>query len=151
MEAKKAESTEIKQPVLPKDAPTFTVETVETMVAPLKTSTLYDILQCSPSSSRTELKRSYLSLAKETHPDAVLQYGLVNNDETERRFVEISQAWKILGDPTSRRRYDRELKAKGISTKAGGVFENWVLGAAKAMDEALAMAENDLEEDMKKP
>mmetsp|Transcript_33692 Transcript_33692/g.60660 ORF Transcript_33692/g.60660 Transcript_33692/m.60660 type:complete len:624 (+) Transcript_33692:83-1954(+) len=151
-EGKRTFEAELKQPVLPKEDPTFTVESVETMVAPLKTRTLYDILQCSPTASRIELKRSYLSLAKETHPDALLQYGMVSDAETELRFVEISQAWKIVGDSTSRRRYDRELQAKGISSKAGNMFENWVMGAAKAMDGALAKAENDLEsEGVKKP
>jgi len=135
----------VTQPVLPKEDPTITAETVKTMVAPLKTRTLYDILQCSTTASRSDLKRSYLSLAKQSHPDALLQMGKSQNDETERRFVEISQAWKILGDSTSRRRYDRELRAKGISSKAGNMFEGWVMGAAKVMDEALAKAENDLE------
>jgi len=135
-----------KQPVLPKEEPKITVESVETMVAPLKTRTHYDILQCSSTASRTELKRAYLSLAKETHPDALFQYGIENTAETERRFGEVSRAWKVLGDPTSRRRYDRQLQAKGISTKAGSMFENWVMGAAKAMDEALAKAEDNLED-----
>lgn len=134
-----------KQPMRPKDDPTINAVTISTMVEPGKTRTLYDILQCSSTASRTELKRSYLSLAKETHPDALLQNGMVNNTETELRFIEISQAWKVLGDSTSRRRYDRELQAKGLSTKAGNLFENWVMEAAKAIDEVLAVAEDSVE------
>ena len=84
-------------------------------------------------------------MAKETHPDALLQNGMVNDTETELRFIEISQAWKVLGDTTSRRRYDRELQAKGLSSKAGNMFENWVMEAAKAMDEVLAVAEDSIE------
>lgn len=140
---RKQSEVEFKQPVRPKEDPIFTV------LAPVKTNNLYDILQCSSTASRPELKRAYLSLAKVTHPDALLQNGIANSEETELRFVEISQAWKILGDTTSRRRYDRELQAKGISSKAGNMFESWVMGAAKVMDEALAKAENDL--DGKKP
>ena len=139
---------EPRPPTFPKEDPTITVESVETMVAPLrKTDTLYDILQCSSTAPRTELKRSYLSLAKKTHPDALLQIGVVNDDKAQRQFVRISEAWEILGDSTSRRRYDRELQAKGISSKAGGMFESWVMGAAKAMDEALAKAEDDIEDE----
>lgn len=139
-------------PVPPKEDPTLTAKNVETMVAPLKTRTLYDILQCPTTATRVELKRSYLSLAKESHPDALLQYGMETNKETERKFVEIAHAWKVLGDSMTRRRYDRELKAKGLSSKAGNVFESWVMGAAKAMDEALAKAEGDLESgDVKRP
>jgi len=134
----------IYSPVLPKDDPTFTVETVGAMVAPLKNRSLYDMLQCSTLASRAELKKSYLSLAKMSHPDALIQHGMAKTDETETRFAEISQAWKILGDPRLRQRYDRELQAKGVSSKAGTLFENWVMGAAKVMDETLAKAENNL-------
>ena len=111
----------------------------------VKTTTLYDVLGCSSGASRAELKRSYLSLAKETHPDALLQIGIVNDDKTERRFTEIAQAWKVLGDSTSRRRYDRELQARGISSTAGNIFETLVMGAAQALDEVLAIAEESLD------
>ena len=134
-----------KQPVRPKEDPTINAVTISTMVSPLKTRTLYDILQSKSTASRSELKRAYISLAKETHPDALLQNGMVNDTETELRFIEISQAWKVLGDTTSRRRYDRELQAKGLSSKAGNMFENWVMEAAKAMDEVLAVAEDSIE------
>lgn len=134
-----------KQPVRPKEDPTINAVTISTMVAPGKIRTLYDILQCSSNASRSELKRAYISLAKETHPDALLQNGMVNDTETELRFIEISQAWKVLGDTTSRRRYDRELQAKGLSSKAGNLFEAWVMEAAKAMDEVLAVAEDSIE------
>jgi len=111
----------------------------------VQTNTLYTVLGCSSGASRAELKRSYLSLAKETHPDALLQSGIVNDDKTERRFTEIAQAWKVLGDPTSRRRYDREVQAKGISSTAGNIFEALVMGAAQALDEVLAVAEESLD------
>ncbi len=110
-----------------------------------KINTLYDVLLCSPGASRDELKRSYLSLAKTYHPDALLQSGVANDYKTERRFTEIAHAWKVLGDPTSRRRYDRELQAKGISSTAGNIFEVLVMGAAQALDEVLAKAEESLE------
>eukprot|EP00984_Skeletonema_dohrnii_P000597 scaffold190_cov109-Skeletonema_dohrnii-CCMP3373.AAC.6 len=147
-----AAETTTKQPSRPTEEPVFTVENVENMVAPLKATdttttaaTLYDILNCPPSATRSELKRAYITLAKETHPDALLQAGIQNDEIVPDKFVEISQAWKILGDTTSRRRYDREIAAKGVSSKAGSIFENWVMGAAKKMDEALSKAEDTLE------
>jgi len=141
-----------KQPAPPKDKPRITVDKVETMVQCLagedgcvagqrKANTLYEVLKCSPKATRSELKKSYLSMAKQTHPDALLQLGVTNTAEAERKFAQISKAWKVLGDTTSRRRYDRELKAKGISTKAGNVFEAFVMNAAKAMDSALPKSE----------
>lgn len=136
-----------KQPVRPNTEPAFSVENVENIVGPLKEDeetvcTLYDILQCPPTATRVELKRSYLQLAKETHPDALLQAG---EDIAPDKFVEIAQAWEILGDSQLRRRYDREIRAKGVSTKAGSMFESFVMGAAKRMDEALSKAEDQFE------
>ncbi|KAL3788386.1 hypothetical protein HJC23_009192 [Cyclotella cryptica] len=138
------------QPELPKDDPFASGSDVASLISPIQTQTLYDILQCSPTASRSEIKRSYLSLAKETHPDALLQNGITYNLEAEQRFNEIARAYKILSDPTERRRYDRELKAKGLSRSAGTMFESWVMGAAKAMDEALAKAESDLKKSNEK-
>jgi DnaJ-class molecular chaperone len=122
---------------LPKDDPFASGSDVAALISPLKTNTLYDILQIETTATRSEIKRSYIALAKESHPDALLQ--------NDRRFNEIARAYKILSDPTKQRRYDRELKAKGLSRSAGNMFENWVMDAAKAMDEALAKAESDLE------
>ena len=132
-------------PQLPKDDPFASGSDVASLISPLRTETLYDILQCDMSATRSEIKRSYITLAKETHPDALLQNGIIDDKEAEKRFNEIARAYKILSDPTERRRYNRELKAKGMSRSAGNLFENWVLGAAKAMDEALTKAEKDLE------
>ena len=70
---------------------------------------LYNILGASPNMSRTEIKRLYITLAKQTHPDAIQteddSYVNVNN------FNEIAQAWEILSDAKTRRAYDRELAA----------------------------------------
>lgn len=130
---------------IPNNDPFASGSNVASLISPLQTRTLYDILQCDISATRSEIKRSYITLAKETHPDALLQNGVINDKEAEKKFNEIARAYKILSDPTERRRYNRELKAKGMSKTAGNVFENWVMGAAKVMDEALAKAERDLD------
>lgn len=128
---------------------------------PIKTKSLYDILDCPPDATREQLKRSYLSLARETHPDAVWQKsGMTANVDTNeekniiaddnesktiiRKFTEISHAWKILGDSSSRRRYDRELQARGVTDTAAFLFEGLVMGAARTLDAVLASAENNL-------
>ena len=133
-------------PRLPKEEPRVTFASAKALVAPLKMETLYDVLGCDQAATRAELKRAYLSKAKLFHPDAVLQNGgSVNVEEAELKFVEISKAWKILGDQVTRRRYDRDLQGKQISSKAGNLFVSFVEGAAKAMDEALSIAEDDLD------
>ena len=74
---------------------------------------LYNILGASPNMSRTEIKRSYITLAKQTHPDAI-QTTDNNEDDSYvnvNNFNEIAQAWEILSDSKTRRSYDRELAA----------------------------------------
>jgi curved DNA-binding protein CbpA len=70
-----------------------------------KEPTLYEILNASPDATRSELKKQYATLARVSHPDAQ------KNDETID-FQQIAEAWNTLGNPQSRRRYDRQLKAK---------------------------------------
>lgn len=73
---------------------------------------LYDILGASPDDSKAELKRKYVFLAKQTHPDA-------SRDGSELRtdldFSEISAAYKVLSDPKEKRRYDRRIQAEAFS------------------------------------
>ena len=61
---------------------------------------LYGVLGVRPEASDDEIKREYRKLARELHPD-------VNNDpEAERRFKEVSAAYRTLSDPGRRRQYD---------------------------------------------
>ncbi|HWR47494.1 MAG TPA: J domain-containing protein [Pseudonocardiaceae bacterium] len=61
----------------------------------------YDALGVSRTASTEELQRAYRKLARQHHPD-------VNRDPgAEERFKEISEAYSVLSDPDTRRRYDR--------------------------------------------
>jgi len=60
----------------------------------------YQILGVPRSASQDEIQRAYRKLAREHHPD-------VNKDPTaEGRFKDISEAYSVLSDPQTRRRYD---------------------------------------------
>ena len=70
--------------------------------------TLYDILECSPTASKEDLKKQYIKLAKTLHPDARINS---NEMETSIEFSEVAAAWKILSNDRERLRYDRSLRA----------------------------------------
>ena len=80
----------------------------------------YDVLGCSPTDNRQEIKRKFIVLAKQTHPDAA------PGDDNSDRFTEIAQAWKTLSNAKSRKQYDRTLKA-----------EQWVDDMEKLADAAV--------------
>ena len=84
--------------------------------------TLYDILGATPEDTKAELKRKYVVLAKQTHPDAVR-----DGSSSDIEFSQIAAAYKVLSDPKQKRRYDRRLKAEAFSRElqelAGGFAE----------------------------
>jgi curved DNA-binding protein len=60
----------------------------------------YQILGLPKSASQDEIQQAYRRLARENHPD-------VNSDPAaEDRFKDISEAYSVLSDPQTRRRYD---------------------------------------------
>ena len=60
----------------------------------------YQILGVPRNASQDEIQRAYRKLARTHHPD-------VNNDPgAEDRFKDVSEAYSVLSDPQTRRRYD---------------------------------------------
>lgn len=61
----------------------------------------YKILGVNKDASTDEIKKVYRKLAKKYHPD--LNPG---DEEAEKRFKEVSEAYEILGDEEKRKQYD---------------------------------------------
>jgi curved DNA-binding protein len=61
----------------------------------------YDVLGISRNASAEEIQQAFRTLARRHHPD-------INKDPaSEDRFKEVNEAYQVLSDPQTRRRYDR--------------------------------------------
>ncbi len=62
----------------------------------------YKILGIKPGSSKGEIKNAWRRMASDTHPDKHADLG----DDTSR-FLEIKEAYDVLGNTDTKREYDR--------------------------------------------
>ncbi|KAK1406921.1 hypothetical protein QVD17_38530 [Tagetes erecta] len=90
-----------------------------TMKLKTKPMSLYDVLNVNRNATLSEIKSAYRSLAKRYHPD--LKQNNDNDDEDDRDFVEICNAYVTLIDPTARALYDVKLSG-GFGRRLGGVY-----------------------------
>lgn len=70
-------------------------------------ATHYDVLGASPHASVEDLRRAYLRLARELHPDRTLESSGPDAEKAARRMQEVNEAWRVLREPASRAAYDR--------------------------------------------
>ncbi|XP_011632924.1 dnaJ-like protein 60 [Pogonomyrmex barbatus] len=63
----------------------------------------YETLNVSPDASQKEIKRAFIRLSKQLHPDTSGKQGHAD-------FVRLNEAYSILGKESTRRQYDFDLK-----------------------------------------
>lgn len=84
----------------------------------------YDILGVSKTATQDEIKKAYMKLAMQYHPDK----NINNKEEAEKKFKEINEANDILSDPKKRQQYDTFGHTNGMGgsqrSQGGSGFED---------------------------
>ncbi|EEB17454.1 conserved hypothetical protein [Pediculus humanus corporis] len=75
----------------------------------------YLVLEISKNATNNDIKKAYRKLALKWHPDK----NPDNQDEANRKFKEISEAYEVLSDAKKRRIYD-EYGVEGLSSNGRG-------------------------------
>lgn len=74
----------------------------------------YEILNCHPSDTIDEIKKSYQALILKHHPDKQNNVANSNSNSSDpndvQLFYQIDEAWKMLRDPEQRKKYDAEMQ-----------------------------------------
>ena len=79
----------------------------------------YELLKCSMDAAPEELKSAYQTLAREHHPDKLMQQGASDSEAqmNSGQFTQIDKAWKVLGDPELRKEYDAKWQQRCLAQK----------------------------------
>lgn len=80
-------------------------------------ATLYDRLGCDPSDDELTLRAAYRRLAKELHPDRLINGG----HDAAAAMAAVNEAWMVLSDPGRRAAYDRSIDSGSF---AGAPFDS---------------------------
>jgi len=93
----------------------------DTLLKKDKEMTYYDVLGASPTETHLQLRKRYIKLARQMHPDS--NKGSKNYVDS---FTQVTEAWKVLSDPKSRRRYDRQLQMEKFLDEIGTIFSTGI-------------------------
>nr|WOX63130.1 dnaJ-like protein subfamily B member 6 [Myzus persicae] len=80
----------------------------------------YSILEVTPNASINDIKKSYRKLALKWHPDKNPE----DQEQANRMFKEISEAYEVLSDEAKRKLYDEQRKRK-MSASSRPFFYNF--------------------------
>jgi len=88
----------------------------------------YDVLGVPQGADPDAVRKGYLDLARQLHPDRWIDASAGERAEVERRMQEVNEAWRVLGNPARRLAYDVERREAGRRPRVApptGVGERW--------------------------
>lgn len=96
-------------------------------------TTYYEVLGVPADASPAQIRRAYVKLARAHHPDFHSTANPAVRTANERTMQSVNEAWNVLSDPVTRRRYDDRV--------ASGVESTWRDESRAAGDERAHRAE----------
>ena len=106
-------------------------------------ATHYEVLGIAPTAAQEDVRRAYLTLARELHPDRTLGASVAQAELASRRMQEVNEAWRVLREPASRAAYDRAI--------AGGRRPTRPAAATTAPSAPRHLADDDDDPDLDTP
>lgn len=82
--------------------------------------THYEVLGVAPTASAAEVRRAYLRLARDHHPDRHAGSDRAARVKAEEQMRSVNLAWSVVGDEHRRRVYDRQLADERRSSWSPG-------------------------------
>ena len=95
---------------------------------------LYEILNLPPSCSQQEIEEAYKIGTFSYNQNSIAHYGLVTEEERYLHLSRIEEAYKILGNPRKRKRYDINTLPQKSKAYDKGYYRN---GTEKMVIEAM--------------
>lgn len=93
------------------------------------TSSLYAELRLPSSATNDELRQAFRSLSKLYHPDTTD----LPLEEAAVAFLRLKQAYAVLSNPESRRRYDAEMLLSALTTPTSSPSQQVGAGPARPL------------------
>jgi hypothetical protein len=83
----------------------------------------YDILGVDRRATSAEVRKAYLRLAREHHPDFHTNDLAATRAANEREMRRINEAWEVLGDADRRREYDERTRVEQRTSRRPGAAD----------------------------
>jgi curved DNA-binding protein CbpA len=118
---------------------------IEELTGTLDKLNLYQVLRLQPGAGNDEIKSSYLSMAKEFHPDRFIGEGYDDlRDKIDLIFMKINEAYTVLSNARKREEYDRkEIRLETASRTQAGSDSDPQVARAQYQKGMLSLKDND--------